>query len=463
MRRLAWIILLLSACGDDLTDRFAELVQVSGATPFDATCGNGGDPSLHEAQEVEPSLAVDPNDARHFVAAWQQDRWTDGASRGLVAGASFDGGRTWTTTPLGMTTCAGGAFARASDPWVAIGGDGTAYAMGLTVDGARSGMAVARSSDGGATWAAPELIIDDDDPDVFNDKNSITADPTDPARVYATWDRLTGVLMPMKPIGTGPTMLARRTAGAWETARAIYDPGIDAQTIGNVIVVTRDGTLVDVFLRFQMASTTSPMVDLDVIRSIDHGDTWSAPIHIADLQAIGVKDPRNGRFVRTGEGLPAIASDPTSDRVYITWESRFGDVDGIALARSDDGGQTWGAPIQVNQDHDAQAYTPSVAVAADGAVGVTYYDTRDDDPVHDAQHFTNAVFLATSRDGGATWSEERLTGGFDLRPSQVGDVYFLGDYQALAASESTFVPFFVAAYVSPEDPTDVFVRPLPPP
>jgi hypothetical protein len=40
-------------------------------------------------------------------------------------------------------------------------------------------------------------------------------------------------------------------------------------------------------------------------------------------------------------------------------------------------GLTWSPKIQINRVPATQAFTPSVAVAADGTVGVTYYDFRN--------------------------------------------------------------------------------------
>jgi len=166
--------------------------------------------------------------------------------------------------------------------------------------------------------------------------------------------------------------------------------------------------------------------------------------------------------VRAGDGLPSIAADPRGGGVYVAWQQRFGDgPDGIAVARSSDGGRTWSPPVRVNSDPAVAAFTPTVAVAEDGTVGVSYFDVRDD-RAEDLDHFLAAAFLATSPDGGASFDEDRLTPPFDLRTARViddeGD-YFVGDYQALAASGTSFVPLF-AAPVTSGDPTDVFVRPL---
>jgi hypothetical protein len=66
-------------------------------------------------------------------------------------------------------------------------------------------------------------------------------------------------------------------------------------------------------------------------------------------------------------------------------DARFsgGEFDSIAFSQSLDGGLTWSEPIKVNltptnvPPGNQQAFTPSVQVAADGTVGVTYYDFRN--------------------------------------------------------------------------------------
>src|SRR5262249_8108858 len=94
------------------------LVRVSGASPFgdctsDAVAEQMGTNFPNSA--VEPSLAINPVDPSNVVGSWQQDRWSNGGSRGLVAGVSYDGGSSWAITPIvGVTVCSGGSFLRAS-------------------------------------------------------------------------------------------------------------------------------------------------------------------------------------------------------------------------------------------------------------------------------------------------------------------------------------------------------------
>ena len=73
--------------------------------------------------EVEPFVDVSPANGDNIIGVWQQDRWSSGASRGNVVGASLDDGRTWkvikqTKNSLctGGTLANGGGYERASDP-----------------------------------------------------------------------------------------------------------------------------------------------------------------------------------------------------------------------------------------------------------------------------------------------------------------------------------------------------------
>jgi hypothetical protein len=249
-------------------------------------------------------------------------------------------------------------------------------------------------------------------------------------------------------------MVARATAGVWEAARPVFDPGIDNQTIGNEIVVLPDGTLVDVFDLIGMASSTTPTARATAIRSTDHGDTWSAPIDIAAMNPDDVFDPRTMQPIRTGDVLPQVAVD-AAGTLYATWQDTVAGNQAVVVTTSRDGGVTWSPPVRANGEPSALAFTPSIA-ASGTTVGVIYTDNRDSVPSDPVFRVTS--WLATSSDGGATWTDEPLTGPYDLSTANLGGFYFLGDYQGLAAVAGGFVPFFVVA-VDATDPTDVYAKP----
>jgi hypothetical protein len=488
---LAVMATVIAASGASAQDRVpftaGPLVQVSGVSPFagctaDNIASQSGVNYLHS--EVEPWLDVNPANESNLFASWQQDRWSNGGSRGLVGAASFDGGQTWQTVVIpGLTLCSGGGFQRATDPWHSFGPDGDLYLISLNFNEADfvHVVTVSESHDGGLTWGDPIEIIRDVAPTVFNDKESITADPYDPNLVYAVWDRL---VFPSENANVqaafhtaafrGPALFTRTTDGGatWEPARPIFEPGRMNQTIGNQIVVLPNGDLVDVFdllvhsNRHQLRGG-----NVALVRSTDKGVTWSDVIVVDKLGTIGVTDPETGDPVRTGDIIPDVAVDPSTGFLYVVWQdARFGGgrFDSIAFSMSIDGGFTWSEPIKVNQTPtnippgNQQAFTPSVEVAADGTIGVTYYDFRNNtaDPSLLTDYFIAHCHPTppTACTNPANWSdEERLTdSSFDMRQAPFAGGFFTGDYEGLATAGRDFLTLFSQPHDS--DPASIFFR-----
>jgi hypothetical protein len=289
--------------------------RVTAASPLAPGC-DGVAPTgfLYTGSEVEPFVAINPRDPNNLIGVWQQDRWSNGGAAALATGVSRDGGQTWARNTVPFSRCTGGNagnggdYARASDPWVTISPDGTAYQIALALNGASftanssNAVLVSRSADGGSTWTNPVTLIQDGVA-FFNDKESITADSTDSRFVYAIWDRL------VQNNGGGPTWLARTVNGgqSWNPPVPIYDPGMNSQTINNQIVVLPNGTLVNFFTQLDNDGTNVTAARLSVIRSADKGVTWSAPIPVALVQSVGTTDPASGVRVRDGSTLGAIA------------------------------------------------------------------------------------------------------------------------------------------------------------
>ena len=423
-------------------------VRVTGTTPFAPGCdGGAGLGTPYASAEVEPMIAVNPRDANNLVGVWQQDRWPSGAAQGLMTGASFDGGRTWERHAAPFSRCTGGNAAnggdyeRATDPWVSFAPDGTAHQIALAIrgssfqPGSTNAILASRSADGGRTWSDP-VALRIDGSDAFNDKESITADPTDSRLVYATWDRLNAG-------GGGPTWFSRSTDGGrtWEAARPIHDPGTNRQTINNQIVVLPDGTLVNFFTELDQTAAAPRTTTLTVIRSLDKGVTWSAPVAIAEVLALGTADPDAGTPIRDGALLGAIAAGPRGELVAVWQDARFsgGVRDAVAFSRSPDGGLTWSPPVRVNRDPAVPAFMPSVTVRSDGTVGVGYYDLRNN--TADRATLPTDYWLARSADG-VTWTESHVDGPFDLAIAPDAGGLFLGDYHGLASIGDAFVPFY---------------------
>jgi len=190
------------------------------------------------------------------------------------------------------------------------------------------------------------------------------------------------------------------------------------------------------------------------MRSTDRGATWSEPIRVAKALPGFIFDPQDGTPVRTEDIIPEIAAGPNGS-VHMVWQEATLSPAGsaIALSKSLDGGLTWSTPVRINTVPTTQAFTPSIEVSANGTIGVTHYDFRNDtsDP---ATLLTDYWFLH-SHDGGATWSEARVTPSpFDMKKAPFAGGLFVGDYEGLTTQGNDFLAYFSETHGT--DPGSVF-------
>jgi hypothetical protein len=435
--------------------------QVSGTSPFagctaDNVAAQPG--TVYPDSEVEPWIAASGTDRngdgeKDIIGGYQQDRWSNGGSRGVYASAWFNGAWEPVAVP-GTSACVGGSHLRATDPWVTFSPDGSAYFFTLaTSAGNDSALLVNKSTDGGLTWGQPVTLIDEDSVFNFNDKNSITADPFDSRYVYAIWDRsnFPSDKRELHSIEGFPrsirsdVMLSRTTDGGvtWETPRAIFAPRANQFSIGHQIVVLSDGTLLDSFMLFHGSGANKKGQEVAVMISKDRGATWSKPITVAKALPGFVADPDDGTPLRTGDIIPDVAAGPDG-LAYLVWQEASLAPSGsaIALSKSDDGGLTWSTPTRVNTVPTTQAFTASIEVLADGTLGVTHYDLRSNTADGGATLPTDYWFLHSHTDG-ASWAESRITPtSFDMRDAPFARGLFTGDYEGLAVQDGNFLTLF---------------------
>jgi hypothetical protein len=483
-------------------------VALSGGSPIGGCDGDQPGSGINfPNSEVEPWMAVNPTDGDSLVAAWQQDRWSNGGSEGIVTASSSDGGGTWTTNVTtkssvctGGTAANGGLYERSSDPWVDFSPNGTAYLMTLSVDTNPGGfgtspnaMLVMRSTDGGASWSDPVTLKRDENPDVLNDKNTLTADRNNSNFVYAVWDRLAPPSENANPnmfenaiAGRGPTWFSRTTngGGGWEQARIIFEPGTNNQTIANQIVVLPDnaqfnGELVDVFDLIQGATNRPPGrgFSIAVIRSSDHGATWSRRAITVDRHntfqglVVDPNDPNPAtQPVRTGDIIPQITVDPSSGAIYVVFQdSRFGPRSSIAFTQSLDGGLTWSPTIKINKTPtnislgNQQAFNPVATVLDDGTIGVRYSDFRNNPPavaMLGTDEFTIHCHptTPTACTNATNWGDEvrQTETTYNMRQAPFARGWFVGDYVGMDTDGADFLPFWTQPFGG--DPANAFVR-----
>ncbi len=121
------------------------------------------------------------------------------------------------------------------------------------------------------------------------------------------------------------------------------------------------------------------------IRSDDGGVTWPA-VDIAINDAFPSE---------TGMNQPSVAFDPVNMRLYAVWatENRS-----IIVTGSDDYGDTWSTPVQLNDVNNALAEESELMVGPDGTVYVVWCDMRNGSDLD--------AFLDKSSDAGVSWSTD---------------------------------------------------------
>jgi hypothetical protein len=143
--------------------------------------------------------------------------------------------------------------------------NGDAYQIRLSVNMVNdpaTAILVSKSSDGGDSWSEPTTLARDPSgvaPFLFNDKESITADPNDANYVYAVWDRLRfpsdqanfNAQYAFSFRGDAISSRTTNSGATWEPARAVFAPSKLQSTIGHQIVVRPSGELIDLFTLFQ--------------------------------------------------------------------------------------------------------------------------------------------------------------------------------------------------------------------
>lgn len=176
-------------------------------------------------------------------------------------------------------------------------------------------------------------------------------------------------------------------------------------------------------------------------KSVDGGDTWlTKEIIVSDI-------PGGWEYNVSGlyrcNGLPVtvcdISNGPNRGSIYINWtDQRNGSANtDVWLVKSNDGGNTWTAPILVNDDtSDKQQFFTWMSI--DQTTGYLYF------VFYDRRNYTGGnetdVYLARSADGGNTFTNYKINENTITPDANV----FFGDYSNISAYNGVVRPIWMA-------------------
>jgi hypothetical protein len=364
----------------------------------------------------EPAIAVNPREPHEVVAVG--GRW---AAYSIDAGATFTPVRLTADDrpPLGDVSLAFDDRGRLFVSYLAIQKNGLPGYWGHGTGG--NGIWVRRSPDGGKTWDPAPVgvkVWKGDEPDVkLEDMPRIWSDTgvNSPHRgnlymAWIEWQLEQSIILLTRSIDGGQT---------WATPMRISTkaglPRDDnGAVVGPIGTIAPDGTMYVVW---------NEGFNVTMAISKDGGRSFQPSRPIFDVAAPYFGGASGIPGVARCMGFPQVGIDSRRGRLYVTWSDfRNGDVD-VFIARSDDHGNTWTAPMRVNDDpvHDgADQFLQWLAVdPIDGSVNVQFYDRRDDP----ANRLTS-VTLARSSDGGQSFTNY----AWRSEPFAT-DSAFLGDYE----------------------------------
>jgi hypothetical protein len=422
----------------------------------------------------ETSIAINPVDLDNLVGG-ANDYRTGPTRCGFYS--SPNSGDTWTDGTLPLVS----GFAEAGDPGIAFDANGEAYYLCMNFNRDAQGNAmentqfVFKSVNGGRNWGAAVLAAGspmanfDDKGHIAVDNISSTAHRGNIYVAFTRFPQLTEEEIRFSRSTDGGASFAGCPVACADFPINDDNPGL---VQGSNITVGADGAVYVAWADNNGGATSRIMIDKSTNGGVSFGALAGGVDHvIRTFSAIG--NPDLTKVVRPLDrvnSFPVIKADPChANRIYAVWaeDPAGADDSDIMFARSINGGNTWGAPIRVNDDNNPvgdfhSQFFPWMAVDPGTCkIHIVWYDDRDDPDRADGTPLVNLYYASSSTRGLFFGPNTRISTASSDPTVQFSPPFF-GDYNGIDARDGEVFPFWTDSRTGEQDvmTTDLDIRRL---
>lgn len=379
--------------------------------------------------QSENSIIVDPMNGNTVLNSNNSTPQPASGVYGANDLYSFDAGETFD----GEVQGAGGG--NSGDPAACIGTDGRWYVGYISNPG---GQGVAYSDNQGQSWTTKTVAPN---PGQLADKNHMWLD----RKVGSPYENyLYDAWTPFGGGSSGFIVLSRSTdrAETWSSPMNISSPVSGFHQGVNL----NSGPNGEVYAVWGVTYSGDEGA-IGFNKSLDGGATWEGAktciSNIRGIRSSGV--PQNMRVNSFPTMAVDISDGPYSGFIYVSWTNvgvpgqNSGQDRDVYMIRSEDGGETWSAPIRVNQDPIGQGKAhyfgwPTVD-PSNGMLSFVYYSNQN------TNNNQAEAWCAVSGNAGASFDTFKVSDvAFTPTPIPgLADNYF-GDYLGITANDGWVYP-----------------------
>lgn len=379
--------------------------------------------------QSETTIAVLPNTP---VIAFNDSGSYTGSNNHFTGYAqSTNSGNTWTDKGALPASTEGDA----GDPVLAAhAASGSLYLSTLGFNTGEN-VQVFKSTDAGNTFGAPVNgtpgYAGSHD---FQDKEWITADNasgTGNGNVYLCWTRFGST-------GAEEIRFTRST-----NAGATFGPNLGTLLSpggqGCYVVVAPNHAVYVLYYRGTGTGGQGGDNKIFVRKSTDLGVTFAPEVQVADLLSTTTNGDINLNGGIRSNSFPHAAVNPVTGAIYATYNDDPAGVDNsdAFFVQSTNGGATWSAPVQVNNDDgDRDQFFPTLSVSQAGTRIMFGYYSRSFDPANSAIHRRGRLAVVNTSTNAVTFRPSFQMG--PNFPAVIGqdpviNPTYMGDYDQIVA------------------------------